>query len=455
MSFAIRDLRQPLDWDELDAASRIVSPGSYIDDANARYGNVNMINPFRSTRNHPIANLSTTLATRIFGVSENIVRWPGIFFTVLFCLSTGLLMLRAAAPAVCALLLFHTLANGLLLWYSHSMRGYISMEVCAITVLSVILLTMKEGKTPSLPLKVTFGTALILLGFCHTFGVLFYFFLMASLIAWYALNRHRAETSSIRPLILITCALSPAPLVLLWGSFVHLKGVGALKSSVLPEFFSPFLSAFGLMPVLPAKILLGATLLFTFVTFLKSPERRFSFLTLFNTMVLTALSLVFVVFRPEFFTGRFLLPFVLPLVWWCAEGVGIGRKRILATATLGVLFLGLPWYFQPDLYTTQSEQLGAFHTFARKIKSTLAAESGYCLSISGEDDQMRFLRDVYFHDAYRRSSCAVRYHAHFAKSWQGKLPLVIPENMIASPIIDEGGERILYRLIPQKPSEVS
>jgi len=149
--------------------------------------------PNFATQNHIVAQLLAIFSIKTFGVSKIALRLPAILFTLglLWVLLT--LGRRALSSFSLSLLLLHLCANQMVMWYAHSMRGYISMILVS-TAMFLIVLEAIRNPLRSPEYKILLFTILFLLSpFVHFFAALFCFLILLSLVVWLNLERDRLE----------------------------------------------------------------------------------------------------------------------------------------------------------------------------------------------------------------------------------------------------------------------
>ncbi len=432
----------PLDWDELDTATRLGTPSVCpIDDKNP-YQNSDLISPTKNTRNHALANVAVVAAYRIFGVSEKIARLPALVFTLLFLIAIFLSTREVAPPAAIAFLLGHLALNGLFLWYAHSLRGYISMEL--FTFLALMELTKNPSRRASPWLYCLF---IAFASVTHTFGALFCLLLFSTHLiwtAWYAPSLNASDLNFHLKRLAIAILCAPFLLWILSKQFLFLNHIGYLNTVIPVEKAEALASAWGI--TLPFGTFL--VILVFIAAFLAHwiNRRGIDLIGLHLIFSLFVLTLLITLLKATLFESRFLLAFIPPAVLWIATAaseMSFTKARITLWSIAFVVFLLLPWQGRREIYESRTQLMGGYGKFMTQVAAKVPRTEAECIRFSGEADQVMFSRGLYYPVTGKDTACRESFHVSFAKSWKGKDSPTLLEAGRWMTIIDDGEGRTL------------
>jgi len=451
VSLSYFQISSPLDWDELDTASRIASPGVCRVEPHHPYRNLDLLNPFTNTRNHGIANLGVKAIFRALPVSEVTARTFSFLLTLSLVIILGIFLPNRVGLSCSLALATHLIVNGLFQWYSHSLRGYISMIFFTVALL-LILLAKELPRFRAFSLVILTTTA-ALAALSHSFGALFVLFVFTSYLFWLS---YHAGFFSREALIFHTqrliCLLATVPLALalLGSQYWFLKRIGYVHTTEITASWSTVFETLGLYHPLVGWVvvcLVGVA----FLARLTGP-RRHDFLSFFIPISFFILGVLITSLKSTLFESRFLLAFLVPLFIYLYQGLESVSLRPAKALSLGILLLALLVAPLRDwAQITQNREAGtkAFSEFMRASRFWTQHSAPQCLSFSGEEDQVQFARGLYAYQppASQHSHCPVRYHFHFGKYWGGTLPL---ENAIAyrfRPLFSDTDGRVLLKSV--------
>lgn len=447
------DFRTPLDWDEIDAAARMASPETSPLGTNEDYGNVDMINPLVNTRNHSLANLMSLGAMKIVGVSENSARLPALLFGLLLLTTLYFLYRRMMGAAIFLLLSLHLLLNESVVWYTHSMRGYVSMMASTLILFSLALASSKGLLVDKKWSYAAFIAAIVVNGFTHSFASVFGLIAVGCYGLWVYFNGRLIDlklNTHAQKFFLAGAVASLIPLTILVIQFFYLNRIGNLRSTAEANAFVSIATTFGLVGFGWAAFMMTVVIGGIALRLIQLGEKWYAdYHLLFVGASVLSIFLMLVVLKPSFFEGRFLLGFLIPLVWLLLEATPSGsaaRKGYIA-ALLLFLVVG-PVLSRAEIFHARTVQYGDYDTFVRQVRVITNSLQHPCFSFSGEADQARFSRDLYFYKKTpkRAAVCNEYFHLHFGKSWEGSLTWTPPEGVQAQDLLGDGKGRHLYRL---------
>lgn len=449
--FSVRNLDSAMDWDELDTLSRMVSLKKAMVDENDPYHNANMFDFLNNTRVHLLANLASRVSLSFVGVSPFAARLPAVFFTVLLLLSVAFLAGPGENPFVRALVFLHVAANHLVLWYSHSMRGYMSMMATSTLCFAYLVRAVYSSK-PALNPILTFVLFLLPL-LTHTFGAFFSGLLFVSYLAWFYFNANSLRPALFkvhqRALISAGCAM-PFIAFYLVKQALFLNRVGDFHSNVVLDFSSLLLPLSGFARFPEGYVLFGFVVL-VFIFQIRQLWKHQSLESLFFVLSFTFFVFLIPLTKSPFFEPRFLLGFLIPAIYSVGKLATIFKTqtvRYFAQTFAVITFVIFPIYEGNDVPTPVISGMKEFHEFMTSVRQILPPNA--CVTTSGEADQSRFAETLYFYKPARKltTECPVIYQLHFAHNWDGNIPLKIADNQRAKELLSDGKDRFLYLLTP-------
>ena len=119
---------------------------------------------------------------------------------------------------------------------------------------------------------------------------------------------------------------------------------------------------------------------------------------------------------------------------------------------IALALLVFPFLSRPEILAERTLRMGGLDAFVKRAKGILSETENNCITTSGESDQARFSKDVYFFHEARRplSACENRFHLHYAESWRGQHQLLGPPGGELKSIWSDGKSRTLYRWVAEE-----
>jgi hypothetical protein len=452
------NVRAPMDWDELDTATRLISPELAPLDEKSPYGNRDVISPTKNTRNHAMANVAALISLKILGTSDVAARLPSLFFTLLFLGVLCTIGAFTAGANPLALTLAHLTANGMFLWYTHSMRGYISMSLFTGICLFLLMDSpLSKNRLSSVALFLCgIGTAVT-----HTFGAIFFLILLTSYLFWVSIHAARWSVSELKTHVtkLIAGILAvPFILFILMKQYFFLSRIGFLYSSITPEKTDTFLSVLGIGFAPTAWIL--AVFLAILVIVRIQQRQELDLLSLFLGLSTVSIGFLILTLKATLFEARFLLAFLLPLLLWTASTMEAVKnpvlKGVLAT-TWAALFIVLPLLGRPDIYAGRIARMGQYGDFIKHVHDITEGVPKGCITASGEIDQTLFSNGFYFKAAAANlpPQCPRQFHLHFSRDWKGEHPLAPAQLSQMRERYHDGFGRYVYEKQTARPNRLA
>ncbi len=434
-------INSPLDWDELDTATRLATPSVCPMDDHDPYRNRDLISPTKNTRNHTIANIAILTAYRIFGISEKVARYPSLLFTALL-LAALIGLSKGFYPRVAvAFVLLHLAFNGMFRWYSHSLRGYASMELFTFLALLEVLRTNHKRSSPWL-----YAGFVLVASVTHTFGALFCLLLFCSHFIWVAWQAPNLGTPELQfHLSRIKTSFLAAPVIgfVLVKQFLFLNQIGYLNATAPVEKAEAWLAALGITAPANLWVLLAILCVLATKIIVKRKIDLLGMHLLVSAIFLTALVTLL---KATLFEARFLLAFLIPTLLWIgttiAETPGPLVRRTLWTIAT-VTFLALPFLGNSQTYQRRTQLMGGFGNFMSKVREIVPRTEANCIDFAGEPDQVMFSRGLFYPKAHSEAICTSQYQASFTKSWKGDTQSQMEKASDWKVLLDDHEGRIL------------
>jgi hypothetical protein len=444
---SIAQLGTPLDWDEMDTITRLVSPQICPVDEKNPYQNRDVISPSKNTRNHPIASVASWMIMKVIGVGPQRARLPAVFFTLGFLVVFFTWGLSLFSPAVILFTLLHLSINGLFIWYTHSMRGYISMSLFCLIALFLVIQSPHQAKRFSNLALLACGFAC---GLTHTFGGIFYVLLILSYLFWIATESPRMSESDVkahwRRLMFGTL---PIPLIvhILFHQYFFLSHIGYLYATLPLERPEPLTLLLGVRSSLASLFLAGWIVTLAVASFFRRGQR--DVLTVFLALSTITFSILLLSLKTTLFEARFLLAFVPPFVLWAARTIeSISSPGIRgAFIASGLAFLVvLPVQGRSGIYNARTEKMAAFNSFIGHAKTITTSVDSECVSARGDADEARFTRGLFFFRSKEAgsTSCERRFITYFSRDWKGEHPISPFEKVHLTELFHDEMGRALY-----------
>jgi len=416
---SIMQLHAPLDWDELDTATRLGTPSVCPINDSDPYRNRDLISPTKNTRNHTIANIAVVTAYRLFGVSEHIARLPSLLFTILLLMALLALTEGILPPVALTFLLVHLATNGLFVWYSHSLRGYISMEL--FTFLALMELLRSDNPRSSAWMYAGF---ILAASITHTFGALFCLLLFSAHLMWTAWQAPALKPAALNfHLRRIGVALLSAPIILyvLARQFLFLNQIGFLNSQAPAEKSEAVVTALGISSPAAGFWIVLVILLTLVAQWIR--HRKINLLGCYLVFSAVVLGTLVHLLKATLFEPRFLLAFLIPTMLWVGvtiSEVRLSLPRYALWALALAIFLILPLKSRTEIFEHRTSLMGGFGNFMTKVTAIVPRSDANCIAFSGEPDQVMFSLGLFYPRRETTDLCQSHYRVHFAKSWKGQ-----------------------------------
>jgi hypothetical protein len=437
----------PFDYDEQVHASQL---------SHARASEI--AHPLQNTSFHLLATLTSFVSTKLFGVNKIAVRLPALGFAALWLLSLNLFTLELAGPWAAGLLLCHCLSNELVIWYLHSMRGYVSMICLAFLPFWIFYRFVKVGvprhRTATLlALALSFPLPL----FTHAFGGFFCLLLLAAFFLWMGIEGNSLSYSQWQfAWKLSWVALAWVPLL----GFVLLKQFVGTDSEQQVLFVTGasasawhacLIKLFGLARLWWLKLALTLTVVVLLSEIRLGWRRDLGFLSLFLILALvffegTSASL------HTTLEGRFLLAFLPVFLLWIGEAVDripAPFSRMATYMVAAACFLWAPAQNGPAIYNEITLQIDTYQHFVETARRLSGNLPGRCYTFSGDKSEVEWAENFYFFsEEPTQESCSARYHLAFGHS----APLWHPTEGFRLIFQDDAG-RALWVIPPAHPTD--
>jgi hypothetical protein len=442
-ALTLSQVQGPMDWDEVARTSEL-----------ARGNSLSVIHPF-TTMNHPIATALSWGTMKLFGVSKVGVRLPALAFTLAFL---GLLLVEGSlwlSTFTLALLLCHFASNELVVWYMHSMRGYISLMLFTGAIFFIVTSALKEetfSPKKQLALSLLVGACL----FTHTFAAVFCLVFALSLLSWLALNLKNISSGTLDAgvrMLLVFFAWLPILAVVFGFHVAVLDNTGFIHAEThsdhLPAYYALTRSAMvlGAPRVWFVKVLFLAS-----VCLIGWRIRRNSFRDFLTVNVLVSalfIPMALWLLGAVVLEGRMLLAFLLPFLVWVGESLTELPKGRLRTAAYGAVFF---WFTVPPLLCAKGLMEGDLQhfreseQFAAEVQQHLGRVPKRCLTYAGDPDSVHYTRYFYLFNQPELGACPGRYLLFFSKGQFGKVfPLDPVIAGAVHPVYSDNKGRVLYR----------
>lgn len=416
------------------------------------------VTPFRHTEVHSVSHFFALLSVKLFGPSRIAFRLPSLLFTALFLVALAHLSRRFLSPLAGLLVLAHLAANQMVIWYMHSMRGYIS-AMFVTTLLWIVLLEAvehqplltREAKRDRLLLfAALFFTSVL----THPFTGIFALVLFMSLIQWAAWNSDRLGKSR---LIYLSQLLSLALAILPFFAIVFVCVLRSLEpiQNVHKGGFEQFLTHVALtVPALGSRwAFLGFGLLMAAVTASRvwaKTAGRAGLLTIFVTNTVCFFGAVLWLLKVSHLEPRWFLPFLIPFVLWAADSLARSpapaRPVFLALALFFLAYI--PWTTRGAILDTLGITLHVrFESFLDEVKARTSPVAENCYAFPAMN-MGRWANWFHFNDQPRSIAERAQCRRHFLLSLE-KGSVEAPPG--AEILYSDGHGNIAYSIPPSRP----
>ncbi|MBI4405277.1 MAG: hypothetical protein HY537_14030 [Deltaproteobacteria bacterium] len=428
---AIVGLNSPLDYDE-NAVGLHISDSSVFE----------VINPLGHlktlvSRNHSIANLASVISVAILGENEITLRLPAILFAFFFLLGVNWLCWKHLSPFATVLVMGHLSVNQLLIWYMHSLRGYIALTLFTLIPFIVVLQASRnqEQDNPRKPIGL-FAVFFCLSIFTHTLAGVFCAMLFFSYVIWLNFNgaMGSAQVRDYRHKLLIA-SLFCMPFIgfFMTQDFFHMGNWGAYGSpNSTVGFPNKLLTFYGLSRIWEGKALL---LILSGLLIMRARDdwkQDLPTILISASLIFLATMGILIQFDEYYFFARFFFPFLVPSLIWLAESAervplqkhGPRLRTFLKGALLFLLIVS-PLYSGHAIYANVSLQLEDLYLFVKKVKTEVGHSADVCMTSTGEYFQPLWMQHIYFRKqhllAQKPELCGSHYQMHFPGGLDSKI----------------------------------
>lgn len=398
-------------------------------------------NPFANHTHHVGANFLAWLSTSNLGLSHWTLRLPSLILGSAFILYLLSRVQRQYGGFVLLLIIAHFLCNQKVIWYLHSMRGYILLMLIS----AYFLFEASTPNKPKYPL-IAFFLA-VTLCITHGFGVVFLSTLLTSLGIWTWVNRKSLDVGTkknawgLSKILLLTTPLWAALAIFQSRS---MNSIGDFFHADPLPWSVPFARLFGLPDELSLRFLTCTLFAILLLRSRQGYQLRKDVIGIF--LILTAI-LIFtlgVVLNIRQLEGRFFLPFLLPLLIWVGQGVNEiqGRyKRWLALTLIFISFILLPLRGKGAIQAYLTDSISEFYTFVTQVKEHTQLNEGSCFQITGQPDQVYLAKEFHFRSNPNAKNCTAKYRIHFPHQDEPSLHL----QDAGEKVLSDSTGRTLYR----------
>lgn len=459
LGLALCQIQVPLDWDEHEHISNLAGGTAW-----------KVINPLRGSENHSLASLSTYVSLRLFGVSKIGARIPAILFSIAFLVLLNLFALQYFSKAGSVVCFLSLAGNPFVIYFMHSMRGYMPMMFFTLVLLYI---SLKLSNSSTIPLRrhlilffIASGCAL----FSHFFGGLFLAFLLVSIIIWAYQRRGQLSKEQFRTVFSLLSILFVWLIIMGLMSYfilVHMEetGFAMTKDSIPPWLIKlatfRLFTFFGFVRIWEIRLFLlfiGLLVAWRLLYPVKKSLSLPTLLLLVGSVVVTALIKIL---KIPLLEGRMLLPFMVVFFFWLSETlerIPNLKWQAIASSFLLLLFI-LPYTIHHDNNDEVSAHFSEHDRFAKVVKQTLNSmkipPQDRCFSFSGAPDGAPYARDFYFINEKKSElsqDCRFHYHIHYGMGLFRKeypLSLSIP----VKPLYNDGKGRVWFQIPESLPGK--
>ena len=400
----------------------------------------NEITPFiydesYSTQNHVLSHIASYLSLQLFGVNKISLRLPAIIFSLLL---VWILYSRRASlsPIVFTFIFGHLLVNQLIVWYSHSMRGYILM-IAASSFLFLEAFRFARGeRIPLRPIAVVY----LLTPFTHIFGGVFAILLWMTLVVWIVVNHSnlsKKQWEDGRKIVRWGLLLMPLILLMFGFEAIRLMRLGDLQSAETPGVLSWVIPLFGFSYSWQAKIFLLMVIGFTIHAVL---QKRWTLPLIF--ILTTACFVLFLLFalKVRILLPRYMLGFVLPVaLFLVVETEALTDwKRHAGRALLALCLIAFPVMSGPAVQKLKQQDFLPYDNFLKRADVATRKFPDRCFKYSGKADLISWAKEFYLRKVpVPGPNCKHRFLLHMGDS---------PSQTTHRKLLDEGPNLALYQL---------
>jgi hypothetical protein len=374
----------------------------------------------------------------------------------------NLFCLEFFSPPVTLLVLLHLFFNGLLVWYMHSMRGYIPMVLFIFSGFA-LLYAFTRGRVATLRNCAVFLAIITAAAFTHTLGYIYSILLVAAFIAWLYLEgeglnesrlvlfRRLAAISSLWLIVLAILPLTELPALHQAGFIIEPQ---TASGWTLLNTLSRVSMAFGSGQLWLLK-LVGLLSIFAFSrNFTLRKKLDPGFMTLFVFLSATVLMITASLLRATVVEGRMIAPLVVILVLWIGctfENLESKWARQAAFALAFVIFTVPQFASGPTLMVGEFDYFEGHEKFAARTEKLIRPFDQKCLIYRGDPAAVIYARQIYLRGIPERAwaeKCRTTFVVYFSR---GRFDQIYPLNLNPyrlEPVLDDGEGRRLYKLLP-------
>lgn len=412
------------------------------------------INPFRHTEVHSVSHFFANLSVKIFGPSRLAFRAPSLLFAGLFLVALGYLSRRFLSPVAGLVVLAHLAVNQMVIWYLHSMRGYVS-ALFVTTVLWAILLEAVERLPERRRQRlVLFAVFFFLSVFTHPFTGIYSLVLFLSLVLWASWNADRLGRER---LVYLSQLLTIAMLCLPFFAVVFVCVLRSLEpiANVHKGGYEQFLSYVALtvpaMGRLWALKALGAVVALAAVSrCLAGKSARPGLLSLFVGNTVAFFGAVLWLLKVSHLEPRWFLPFLVPFVMWAVDSVSRAESRLRPGLLVAVVALltYFPWASRQAVLETLGIGLHArYETFLEEVRERTEPVAENCYAFP-PFNMGRWANWFHFAEQPRSIAERARCRKHYLISLE-RGPLDPPPG--AEVVFADGHGNVAYAVPPSRP----